>query len=231
MARPRPVPPYWRVVEESAWVNFSNRVRILRLGDADAGVGDRQPQAAGVRRLEAGGDMALVGELDGVGDEVGEDLAQPVGVAAPDAGGFGVDFDRESQPLVLGHGAKPSRTACGHAARCRSRWSASSSLPASILERSSTSLSTASSCSPDWRTTVSRSRCTSARSPRSITSAIASTPFSGVRISWLMLARNCDLAMLAALAASRASIRSSSVSQQLLVVGVDLGEQVVEARR
>ena len=36
------------------------------------------------------------------------------------------------------------------------------------------------------------------------------TPFSGVRISWLMLARNSDLARLAASAASRADARISA---------------------
>ncbi len=38
--------------------------------------------------------------------------------------------------------------------------------------------------------------------------AMASTPFSGVRISWLMLARKCDFRTLAASAASRASTRA-----------------------
>ncbi len=43
----------------------------------------------------------------------------------------------------------------------------------------------------------------------SSSSVIPSTPFMGVRISWLMLARNSDLARLAALAASRAAVSSS----------------------
>ena len=85
IARPRPVPPYWRVVDESAWVNFSNSVQDLVLRDADAGVGDRQAQAPGVGGLEPRVDLAAGGELDGVGDQVAEDLAQPVAVAAPQA--------------------------------------------------------------------------------------------------------------------------------------------------
>ena len=32
IARPKPVPPYFRVVDESAWVNFSKRVGIARSG-------------------------------------------------------------------------------------------------------------------------------------------------------------------------------------------------------
>ena len=40
-------------------------------------------------------------------------------------------------------------------------------------------------------------------------------PFSGVRISWLMFATNCDLAMLAAAASSRARTRSPIVSRSI----------------
>ena len=81
----------------------------LVLRDADAGVGDRQPEAARIGRLEARRDAALVGELDRVGDQVGEDLAQPVGVAAPHARGLRRDLDREIQPLVVGDGARSRR--------------------------------------------------------------------------------------------------------------------------
>ena len=42
MARPRPVPPYRRVVEASACVNFSNSARLLLGRDADARVLDRE---------------------------------------------------------------------------------------------------------------------------------------------------------------------------------------------
>ena len=44
IARPRPVPPYFRVVEASAWLNSVNsRVRLC-LADADPGIGHRDPQ-------------------------------------------------------------------------------------------------------------------------------------------------------------------------------------------
>ncbi len=90
----------------------------------------------------------------------------------------------------------------------------SSILPASILLRSSTSLRIASRASPDWRTTFRRSRWVSANSPMAMIWAIASTPLSGVRISWLMLARNCDFSTLAASAASRASVSSPMVARR-----------------
>ena len=44
IARPRPVPPYFRVVEASAWLNSVNsRVRLC-LADADPGIGHRDAQ-------------------------------------------------------------------------------------------------------------------------------------------------------------------------------------------
>ncbi len=81
----------------------------------------------------------------------------------------------------------------------------SSSLPASILERSRTSFRIASSRSPDLRTTSSRSRWRSDNSSLAMAWVMPRTPFKGVRISWLILAMNWDLAWLAASAAARAA--------------------------
>ncbi len=47
--------------------------------------------------------------------------------------------------------------------------------------------------------------------------AIPRTPFIGVRISWLMAARNSDLARLAASASSLASLRAFASSRSLLL--------------
>ena len=44
MARPRPVPPYLRVVELSAWLKLWNRRLIALLAQADAGVAHREVQ-------------------------------------------------------------------------------------------------------------------------------------------------------------------------------------------
>ena len=44
IARPRPVPPYRRVVEASAWLKAWNRRPCASVGDADAGVADLEAQ-------------------------------------------------------------------------------------------------------------------------------------------------------------------------------------------
>jgi hypothetical protein len=89
------------------------------------------------------------------------------------------------------------------------------SLPASILEWSSTSLRMLISDSPDDAAVFTRRRCCgSSLEPRSSSSA-PSTPFIGVRISWLIVARNCDLAMLAASAASLARLSDSLAASAL----------------
>ncbi|MNS89113.1 hypothetical protein D3C72_1231140 [compost metagenome] len=68
------------------------------------------------------------------------------------------------------------------------------------------------------------SRCCSSRSVRARAWATPMTPFRGVRISWLILARNWLLARLAASAASRASARAwasrfrSVMSEQTVTV-------------
>ncbi|MNS45936.1 hypothetical protein D3C72_784170 [compost metagenome] len=77
---------------------------VARLGvKADAGVLNHEAQALrlGVDRQadEAGG-----GELDGVGDQVGQDLLQAHRVAVNPGAGFGRDLDEELQPLVAGGG-------------------------------------------------------------------------------------------------------------------------------
>ena len=83
--------------------------------------------------------------------------------------------------------------------------SSSVTLPASSREKSSTSLITDTSSRPLSRITASIARCSGSLSLRDNSSAMPSTPFSGVRISWLMVARKRDLASLAASAARRLS--------------------------
>ena len=72
------------------------------------------------------------------------------------------------------------------------------SFPASIFEKSRMSLMTVSSDSPDALTMSRYSRCSESSSVSSASSVMPMTPFMGVRISWLMLARNSLLARLAA---------------------------------
>ncbi len=84
----------------------------------------------------------------------------------------------------------------------------SSSLPASILEKSKTSLMILSRLTPDCWMTSAKRRCLAGNSVPNRRSAIPRMPFIGVRISWLMLARNCDFARLAASARSLAALSS-----------------------
>ena len=64
------------------------------------------------------------------------------------------------------------------------------------------------SASPLWRTISAYSRCSSARGVFRRSPLIPITALSGVRISWLMVARKALLASLAASASRRARRRS-----------------------
>ena len=93
--------------------------------------------------------------------------------------------------------------------RSRNAWGSTTSLPASIFEKSRMSLMMSSSASADSRRASRCSRCPAVRSVSPSSSVMPMTPFRGVRISWLTLARKMLLARLARSAASRAS-RSSA---------------------
>ena len=67
----------------------------------------------------------------------------------------------------------------------------------------------ASRLAPDLAITSAKRRCLAGSSPAASISAITMTPFIGVRISWLMVARKSLLATLAASAASLATFRSA----------------------
>src|SRR6266566_5098057 len=88
--------------------------------------------------------------------------------------------------------------------------SSRSSLPASIFAKSRMPLMTLSSVSAEVRTISRWSRTAGGSSAASASAVIPMIPFIGVRISWLMTARNSLLARLAVSAASLARRRSSS---------------------
>ena len=67
---------------------------------------------------------------------------------------------------------------------------------------------TPSSASPDELAVCTYSRCSASSGVSPSSSSMPITPFSGVRISWLMLARNSDLARDASTASARARRRS-----------------------
>ena len=85
MASPRPVPPYLRVMEVSAWVKGSKISAELVGSDPHTGVRDLETDdrvgAGGLVGGDPNGDLTGLGELDGVAGEVGEHLAQAVRVA------------------------------------------------------------------------------------------------------------------------------------------------------
>ena len=91
MLSPRPVPAHARVCVR---VHGSNSRCRSSLGDAAAGVGDRDQQALAVdARADAG--VAGLGVLDRVGRQVEHDLAHAGGVAAQRVRHVGVDVDEQ----------------------------------------------------------------------------------------------------------------------------------------
>ena len=74
--------------------------------DADAGVGDGEVEVCGgafdVVECEAGGDGAALGEVEGVAEEVGDDLAEAGGVADEGLGDVGGDVEGEAEFFGLG---------------------------------------------------------------------------------------------------------------------------------
>ena len=88
---------------------------LLVLGDADAGVLDVEAdhragreqrrgleEGAVLHHLDPHRDASLLGELEGVGEEVLQDLLQALRVGANVRGDLRLDLDREIQPLLLG---------------------------------------------------------------------------------------------------------------------------------
>ena len=78
--RPSPVPPFLRVLVLSTCWNSSKILRLIGRRDAGAGIDDRHLEAvAGLDRTDL--DAALVGELDGIADQVQQHLGQPPRIA------------------------------------------------------------------------------------------------------------------------------------------------------
>ncbi len=128
-ARPSPLPPYWRVVDVSAWLKLWNSreivsavmpmpesVTLKRELDVVADVGVPPIAAVAVAVAVAGalagrarrhalhGDdhLAAVRELHGVGAQVDQHLAEPHRIADQRVGHVGGAMDQQLQALVLG---------------------------------------------------------------------------------------------------------------------------------
>ncbi len=111
------------------------------------------------------------------------------------------------KPLRSAMGASISSTASTHSTRLKSRAS-NSTAPASNLEKSRISLMIASNVSPLPRMVFTKSACSGVRGESRRRSAIPTTAFIGVRISWLMLAKKVLLSLAAASAICRASSKT-----------------------
>mmetsp|Transcript_30580 Transcript_30580/g.78029 ORF Transcript_30580/g.78029 Transcript_30580/m.78029 type:complete len:390 (-) Transcript_30580:1641-2810(-) len=98
----------------------------------------------------------------------------------------------------------------------------SSIAPWSSLQKSRMSPRMDSRLLPDSRMVSASSRCSGVSADASSSCAVAIMPLSGVRISWLMLARNMDLASVAVSAATLASSsrRSSSLRRMSSVTSL-----------
>ena len=213
MARPSPVPPKRRVVELSACTK-GWKIRSIAAGampmPESATTSD---QLAGLRRpgAERGGQRHLpgLGELDGVADEVEEDLAEPRRVAA----------ERHRRHVVgeveldaLARGLRPE-----HRLEAREQV-AKLEVGALDLARARLDLREVEDVVQDVHQRLARvvmtstsSRCSRVSSVWASSPVRPSTPFIGVRISWLMVARKL---LFARLAASAASFCSSSALQR-----------------
>jgi hypothetical protein len=75
-------------------------------GDTDAGIFDGEEEGdmgfgLGLE-ADAGDDLAMVGEFDGIDDEVGDDLTEAAGVAAELGGDIGIDEEHEFDVFFFG---------------------------------------------------------------------------------------------------------------------------------
>ncbi len=104
-----------------------------------------------------------------------------------------------------------SLTASSTVSRSANRARSSSMRPASTFDTSRMSLRITSSASADWFAVFTNSRCRGVSRVCSASAVMPITAFIGVRISWLMLARNSPLATVAASARRRATSSSRTI--------------------
>ena len=112
------------------------------LGDADAGVGDREAEVgqvrAGGRRRRGERDLPDGGELDRVGQQVDQDLPQPAAVADHPLGHLRRDVRTSARPFAVAATDAMSIAAWMHW-RTFNGARSTRTAPASIFEKSSTS--------------------------------------------------------------------------------------------
>ena len=117
IVRPRPVPPYLRVVEVSS-CSKARKIFSCLSGGMPMPVSLTVKRSSTSLRRGVAGDLhahdhlALLGELDGVADQVEQHLAQPAGVADQGVGHVRLHVVDQLQPLPVGpHGQGPQGVA------------------------------------------------------------------------------------------------------------------------
>ena len=206
LARRRRVPLLERLKDGSSSCSAGMPMPVSRTGKMQADL-----LVAAPRFFDRDSDLALLGELDGVADQVEQDLAQPRRIAAHDR--------RQAASATLAVSSIPFCWAFTSSVLTVSRTTSASGksissisiLPASILDRSRISFSSPSSSSLDERTVCRYPRCSSLKGVASASSVMPMMAFMGVRISWLRLARNSLLRRLFVSAVSLAVRNASSV--------------------
>ncbi len=228
MVRPRPVPPNWRVVDESACVKLSKMTSSLSAGMP---MPVSETENSSVTLEENGVRVDLVPEVD-------PSTPSSKSTLTP----FPTVTRRTTSPDIVNLSALPTRfrricrRRCGSPTRSRGTsamtlsWAvmatisevfsmsstrsnstcSSVRLRASTLDKSRISLTRVRRLSPARLKIRTYSCCSFVRGLSNSRSAMPMMAFIGVRISWLMLARNSDLARFAASAISLAFCRSAS---------------------
>ncbi len=211
--KPRPVPPNWRVVEASTCENGWNSASCRALRNADAGVAhfaaeQRALSLVDSSTLHVDGHFALLGELHGVAAEVDENLTQARRVALDELGQLRIHDARELQALAVRLDGEQPRHVLDGVAQVE--------VDVLEIELARFDLGEVENVVDDreQRRGAVADRLgvvalVTDRAPVSSSSSVMPiTPFIGVRISWLMFARNSPLARFAAAEDSRASMRS-----------------------
>ncbi len=211
IARPRPVPPYWRVVEPSSWAKCSKILRCASSGIpmpvSSTLTRRRQRSPASVARRTRATTSPCSVNLTALLIRLATTWRMRKGSPRRLRRASGGMSATSSRPFFSAGWANMA-SAFSISSPGSNSTSSSSRWPDSIFEKSRMSLMMPSRWRPEFCTASAKWRCSALSEVSSSNSVMPSTPFIGVRISWLMVARKSLLAWLAASAASFA--RSSS---------------------
>ena len=208
MVSPRPVPPYLRVVVPSAWTKLS-KTAAWRSG------GMPMPVSRTEKRSETEPDACAVGwTAMTISPDSVNLMALParftrtwrirLGSPRSHAGTVGGTRHAKLRPLACAWAASRSATS-SMVSRTSKSVTSMVTCPAPSFEKSRISLMMLSRESALLRMVRACERCSALSVVSSSRLVMPITPFIGVRISWLTLARNSDLCRFASSASRRAS--------------------------